>query len=249
MGRVGSDQDRHPKRRLLDQRRRRRGGGLLLAPGRGAGQMGGDAGRRARPRRRGRPRRLHGDLRRAEPTPRRAAGEAPAGAQVDRCHRAQPESRAGARLRPALLGAEVGLAGLGGRRAGGEIGGPARPRERGRRGPRLPGAERLLGAARRGRRPPRARRRLRRHGLPAPLLARRRPGPPHPHADLQYDPRRGGRQVAEPRRAEGADAALAAGEGGGLPLPGRAAGRGHPRAGAGVGRGPKRLRRPRRLRP
>ena len=78
----------------------------------------------------------------------------------------------------------------------------------------------------------RARRRLRLDGLPAPLLAGRRPRAPRPRRDRQHDPRRLRRQwlsLANPRRQI---AAPARGEIDRLRLPGRAARRADPASSA-----------------
>ena len=107
--------------------------------------------------------------------------------------------------------------------------------------------DRLLRAARQGRRGDRAGRGLPLDGLPPPLLAGRRPRPAHPPRHRQHDPRRLRRALAQPRQPAPPVAAAARG----AKPPGyvyQAALRAEltRELGARVGAGRQRLRRPRR---
>ena len=134
----------------------------------------------------------------------------PEAAQVRRRRGPRAPPRPDPRLRRPLRRAEVGLAALRGRLARGPRRDPARPRPRRRRGGLLPGAHACFVQRGKGgvRIEPGVG--LPRDGLPPPLLARRRPRPPHPPRHRQHDPRRLRRALAQPRRAEGPLAASGA---------------------------------------
>jgi hypothetical protein len=89
--------------------------------------------------------------------------------------RQRRRSRPGPRLRPDLLGAEVGLAHLGARRRGSRGRGRRRPSRLRRRRARLHGADGLLDSPRPRRAPVRPRQRLPRRRLRPPLLTGRDP--------------------------------------------------------------------------
>ena len=189
------------------RRRRRR---LLHQARRGPGRVGRRAGRRARPAGRGRPRGLRRDPRGQGPRRRRGrSSRRPAprkSSPTPRRQRAPAEPVLGYDVRFAAPKSVSLLYALGSRRFA-----PASWRAYDEAVARAsPTLKREACFVQRGSggKPDRARRGLRRDGLPPPHQPRRRPRPSHPRPRLQHDPGRQRRALAQPRLAEGPLAAL-----------------------------------------